>query len=88
LIPSASRAAFLREQLGGRRVRLNDDQRRRLAVKAKALERKTLAHTERNHQGLDNALIFPDAGHAVVEGRVHRRERLGWLLNYYYRKAA
>jgi hypothetical protein len=33
----------LREQLGGRRVRLNDDQRRRLAVKAKVLGRKVLA---------------------------------------------
>jgi len=22
------------------------------------------------------------------EGEVHRRERIGWLLNYYYRKAA
>ena len=34
---------MLREQLGGRRVRLNDHQRRRLAVKAKALGRKVLA---------------------------------------------
>src|SRR5215469_14795143 len=33
----------LREQLGGQRVRLNDHQRRRLAVKAKALGRKALA---------------------------------------------
>ena len=33
----------LREQLGGRRVRLNDNQRRRLAVKAKALGRTALA---------------------------------------------
>ncbi|HKE27415.1 MAG TPA: hypothetical protein VKB88_33900, partial [Bryobacteraceae bacterium] len=33
----------LREQLGGRRVRLNDHQRRRSAVKAKALGRKALA---------------------------------------------
>ena len=33
----------LREQLGGRRVRLNDDQRRRLAAKAKWLGRKLLA---------------------------------------------
>jgi hypothetical protein len=33
----------LREQLGGRQVRLNDNQRRRLAVKAKALGRKALA---------------------------------------------
>jgi putative transposase len=33
----------LREQLGGRRVVLNDDQRRRLAAKAKGLGRKLLA---------------------------------------------
>jgi hypothetical protein len=33
----------LREQLGGGQVRLNDNQRRRLAVKAKALGRKALA---------------------------------------------
>lgn len=33
----------LREQLGGRRVQFNDDQRRRLAAKAKGLGRKLLA---------------------------------------------
>jgi putative transposase len=33
----------LREQLGGRRPRFNDDQRRRLAAKAKGLGRKFLA---------------------------------------------
>ena len=33
----------LREQLGGRRLRLNDDQRRRLAAKAKGLGKKLLA---------------------------------------------
>src|SRR5205809_2841571 len=33
----------LREQLAGRRVRFNDDQRRRLAVKAKGLGRRPLA---------------------------------------------
>ena len=33
----------LREQLGERRLRLNDDQRRRLAAKAKGLGRKILA---------------------------------------------
>jgi hypothetical protein len=33
----------LREQLDGRRLRLNDDQRRRLAAKAKGLGRKLLA---------------------------------------------
>jgi transposase InsO family protein len=45
-------------------------------------------HSERNHQGVENALLCPSPGHAVFEGRVHRRERLGGLLNYYYRKAA
>jgi hypothetical protein len=34
---------ILREQQGGRRVRLNDDQRRRLATKVKGLGRKLLA---------------------------------------------
>jgi putative transposase len=33
----------LREQLGNRRLRFNDDQRRRLAVRAKGLGRKLLA---------------------------------------------
>jgi hypothetical protein len=33
----------LREQLGGRRLRLTDDQRRRLAAKAKVLGRRILA---------------------------------------------
>jgi len=47
-----------------------------------------LYHRERNHQGLDNALICSDPGHVGTEGEVHRRERLGGLLNYYYRQAA
>ena len=43
-------------------------------------------HRERNHQGLENALIAapPALGTA---GRVHRRPRLGGLLNYYERAA-
>jgi hypothetical protein len=45
-------------------------------------------HYERNHQGLDNVLICPESEHAGGEGEVHRRERLGGLLNYYYRNAA
>ena len=45
-------------------------------------------HSERNHQGLANALICPEPEHAAGEGEVHRRERIGGLLNYYYRKAA
>ena len=39
----------LREQLGNRRLRLNDDQRRRLAVRAKRLDRKLLAEVLRQY---------------------------------------
>jgi len=45
-------------------------------------------HAERNHQGLDNQLIDPEAGVGTVAGKIERRERLGGVLNYYYRKAA
>ena len=45
-------------------------------------------HTERNHQGLANRLISPEAGHLGKAGMVQRRARLGGLLNYYYRAAA
>jgi transposase InsO family protein len=43
-------------------------------------------HWERNHQGLENTLI---AGSPAIDtaGRVHRRSRLGGLLNYYERAA-
>jgi putative transposase len=43
---------------------------------------------ERNHQGLGNRLIMPEPGIVQNRGAVQRRERLGGLLNYYYRKAA
>jgi hypothetical protein len=42
---------------------------------------------ERNHQGLENRLIIPMKEKANREGRIERRERLGGLLNYYYREA-
>lgn len=44
-------------------------------------------HLERNHQGLDNELI---AGPALVveSGPVARRQRLGGMLNHYYREGA
>ena len=58
------------------------------AVRKATAELMAHYHGERNHQGLDNALICPEPEHAGVEGAVHRRERLGKLLNYYYRKAA
>ena len=45
-------------------------------------------HGERNHQGLGNRLIVPDELQAGRRGAVLRRERLGGMLNYYYRAAA
>ena len=45
-------------------------------------------HGERNHQGLGNRLIVLDELQAGRRGAVLRRERLGGMLNYYYRAAA
>jgi putative transposase len=45
-------------------------------------------HAERNHQGLANRLITPDADLQSHSGQVRRRDRLGGLLSYYYRDAA
>ena len=45
-------------------------------------------HHERNHQGLDNRLIVPPSRCTTFRLPVRRRERLGGLLNYYYRQAA
>ena len=165
----------LRELLGGRRPRLTDDQRRRLAAKGKGLGRKVLSdvaaivtpdtilrwyrvldrdplytaafrrmlkdsgvnvvrlpsrspnlnayaerfvpsikseclnrmvllgerhlrmaaseylrhyHAERHHQGLGGSLISADETAGATTGCVASRERLGGMLNYYYRKAA
>ena len=48
-------------------------------------------HEERNHQGKENRLLFPTAdstARLVVKESVQCQERLGGLLNYYYREAA
>ena len=47
-------------------------------------------HTERNHQGKGNVILFPEAGDRVGQssGQIVTRERLGGLLKFYYRKAA
>jgi putative transposase len=45
-------------------------------------------HFERNHQGLDNRLIIPKDPTNATIGRVRKRERLGGMLNYYFREAA
>jgi transposase InsO family protein len=42
-------------------------------------------HLERNHQGLDNRLII--ASETATNGTVRKRQRLGGMLNYYYRTA-
>jgi putative transposase len=42
-------------------------------------------HRERNHQGIGNELIQP-LGRTDGQGRV-RRQRMGGVLNYYYRAA-
>jgi transposase InsO family protein len=44
-------------------------------------------HVERPHQGLGGTFIQPADDHAG-DGPLVRRERLGGLLNYYYREAA
>ena len=47
-------------------------------------------HTERNHQGKDNVLLFPTATKAInrVDESVGCKERLGGLLKYYHLEAA
>ena len=47
-----------------------------------------LYHIERNHQGLQNRLIVPPEIIDTETAVVKKRERLGGLLNYYYREAA
>jgi putative transposase len=44
-------------------------------------------HFERNHQGLDNRLIVPMKT-IPTNGTIRRYQRLGGMLNYYYREAA
>ncbi len=45
-------------------------------------------HLERNHQGLENQLITKTPTSANDNAPIRRRERLGGLLNFYYRCAA
>jgi len=45
-------------------------------------------HQERNHQGLDHQIIEPGEEVSQSDGEIECRERLGGLLNYYYRKMA
>ena len=45
-------------------------------------------HHERNHQGLDNRLIIKEESDVRSTGAIQRRQRLGGMLNCYYRQAA
>lgn len=45
-------------------------------------------HTERNHQGVGNRLLEPLAMVSSTGEPIQCRERLGGMLNYYYREAA
>ena len=44
-------------------------------------------HRERNHQGLGNRLIAPETCLSAHGRPIRRRQRLGWMLNYYHRAA-
>lgn len=43
---------------------------------------------EQNHQSLENKIIQPELSEFPATGAIRRHERLGGLLNYYYREAA
>jgi len=45
-------------------------------------------HRERNHQGLAGEIIKSATAIGSTHGRVRRRQRIGGMLNYYYRDAA
>jgi transposase InsO family protein len=45
-------------------------------------------HAERNHQGIENVILFPDGRLGRRDGPVVKAERLGGLLNFYHLQAA
>jgi transposase InsO family protein len=58
------------------------------SLRAAAREFVAHYHTERNHQGLQNRLIDPPLSNFEASGSIKRRQRIGGMLNYYYRAAA
>jgi hypothetical protein len=44
--------------------------------------------TERNHQRVGNRLLEPLSNVGSANDPIHCRERLGGMLNFYYREAA
>ena len=45
-------------------------------------------HTERNHQGVGNQLLELHGKVSSINVPIHCRERLGGMLNFYYREVA
>jgi hypothetical protein len=45
-------------------------------------------HTERNYQDVGNRLLEPLATVSAINEPIQCRERLGCMLDYYYREAA
>jgi hypothetical protein len=45
-------------------------------------------HSERNHRGKSNVLLFPRITETLRGGACATRERLGGLLRYYHEDAA
>jgi hypothetical protein len=47
-------------------------------------------HTERNHQGKENVILFPETADRIGQssGKIGTRQRLGGLLKFYCREAA
>jgi hypothetical protein len=45
-------------------------------------------HVERNHQGVGNRWLEPPATVSSADEAIHRRERLGDMLNFYHCEAA
>ena len=45
-------------------------------------------HTERNHQSVGNRLLESPATATSTNDPINCRERLGGMLNFYYREAA
>jgi transposase InsO family protein len=45
-------------------------------------------HHERNHQGLHNCLPQPLSANPSLDAPIQQRQRLGGMLNFYYRQAA
>ena len=72
-----------KSEVANRMIFLGEDHLRRVIV-----EYLEYYHHERNHQGLAGRIINPAAEIATADWEICRRQRLGGMLNYYYRDAA